>query len=97
MPESDKRDLSDFLQAPVEALPLGASDGGSALFEVKAEALNFVRKGLEGATLVGGRVFLVIRKLDDGLEAGDSGGDLRFEDADEVGGVDSGEVDDDRL
>lgn len=59
--------------------------------------MDFVRKGLEGAALVGSRVFPVVRKLNDGLEAGDGGGDLQLEDSDEVGSVDSGEVNDDRL
>lgn len=67
------------------------------LFEIKAEVLDFVREGLEGAALVGGRVFPVVCKLNDGLETGDGGGDLRLEDPDQVLGVDPVEVDDDRL
>jgi hypothetical protein len=59
--------------------------------------LDFVRKGLEGATLVGSRVGPVFFKLDDRLEAEGSGGDLRLEDPNEVGGGGLGEVDDDRL
>lgn len=78
-------------------MPLSASDGRSALFKIKAKALSFVRKGLEGVALVRGHVFPVIYKLKDRLEAGDSGGNLRLEDADEVGGVDSGKVDDNWL
>jgi hypothetical protein len=59
--------------------------------------LNFVRKGLEGAALVGGGVGPVFLKLNDWLEAEGGGGDLRLEDPDEVGGGGLGEVDNDRL
>jgi hypothetical protein len=59
--------------------------------------LNFVRKGLEGAALVGSGKEPVFLKLDDWLEVEVSGGDLQLEDPDEVSGGGLGEVDDDRL
>jgi hypothetical protein len=59
--------------------------------------LNFVRKGLEGAALVGGRIGPVFLKLDNRLEAEGGGGDLRLEDPNEIGGGGLCEVDDDRL
>jgi hypothetical protein len=59
--------------------------------------LDFVREGLEGAALVGGRVRPVFLKLDDRLESKGGGGDLRLEDPDEVGSGGLGEVDDDWL
>jgi hypothetical protein len=59
--------------------------------------LNFVHKGLEDTALVGGSVRPVFLKLDDRLEAEGGGGDLQFEDPNEVGGSGFREVDDDRL
>jgi hypothetical protein len=59
--------------------------------------LDFVREGLEGAALVGGRVGPVFLKLDDRLESEGGGSDLQLEDPDEVGGGGFCEVDDNRL
>jgi hypothetical protein len=59
--------------------------------------LDFVRKGLESAALVGGCVGPVLFKLNDRLETEGGGGDLRLEDSNEVGGGGLGEVDNDRL
>jgi hypothetical protein len=59
--------------------------------------LDFVYKGLKGAVLVRGGGGPVFFKLDDWLEAEGGGGDLWFEDPDEVGGGGFCEVDDYRL
>jgi hypothetical protein len=59
--------------------------------------LDFVREGLEGTALVGGRIGSVFLKLDDRLEAEGGGSDLRLEDPNEVSGGGFGEVDNYRL
>jgi hypothetical protein len=59
--------------------------------------LDFIRKELDSAVLVGGGVGPVLLKLDDGLEAEGGGSDLRLEDPNEVGGGGFCKVDDDRL
>jgi hypothetical protein len=59
--------------------------------------LDFVRKGLEGAALVRGRVRPVFFKLNDGLEVEGDGGDLWLEDPNEVGGGGLGKVNDNWL
>jgi hypothetical protein len=93
MPEPGERNLADFFQTPVEALPLDVRNGRCASFQIKAKALDFVRKGLKSAALVRSGVGPVFLKLDNRLEAEGGSGDLRLEDPDEVGGGGFCEVD----
>jgi hypothetical protein len=64
-------------------------------FQVKAKALDFVRKELEGAALVRGGRGPMFLELNDWLEAEGGGGDLWLEDPNEAGGGGLGEVDND--
>jgi hypothetical protein len=59
--------------------------------------LDFVCKGLKGTALVRGGGRPVFLKLDDGLEAEGSGGDLWLEDPNEISGGGFYKVNDDRL
>jgi hypothetical protein len=67
-------------------LPLDARDSRHTSFQIKAKALDFVCKRLEGAALVRGGGGPVLFKLNDGLEAESGSSDLWLEDSNKIGG-----------
>jgi hypothetical protein len=97
MPEPGKRNLPNFFQTPIKALPLDVIDSGHVSFQIRAKALDFVRKELKSTALVGGSGGPMLFKLNDWLEIESNGGDLWLEDPNEIGSDGFYKVDDNRL